>query len=55
MEHSNIAVRNSIKIDANHMIVVYRPLKDNEIERRIIQGPQLFMPAAEEWYLEYLS
>ncbi|KAK2170014.1 hypothetical protein LSH36_5g17031 [Paralvinella palmiformis] len=48
MEHSRIATRDAIKIDANHMVVVYQSLK-NRVERRIIQGPQLFVPAAEEW------
>ena len=52
MEHSRIATRDAIKIDANHMVVVYQSLK-NRVERRIIQGPQLFVPAAEEWYLEH--
>ena len=54
LEHSSVLVQDAKKIDANHMIVVYKQLKDNSVERRILQGPQLFMPAAEEWYLDFL-
>ncbi|WAR13617.1 hypothetical protein MAR_027797, partial [Mya arenaria] len=40
-------------LDSNHMIVVYKRLKDGDVQRRIIQGPTVFMPEAEEWLHEF--
>lgn len=45
----SIEVKQAIKIDANHMIVVYKRLKDSDVQRRVIQGPSVFVPEAEEW------
>ncbi|KAL5020118.1 hypothetical protein ScPMuIL_003010 [Solemya velum] len=47
--YDRVHVQEAIKIDANHMIVVYRSLKKGEVQRRIIQGPAVFVPEAEEW------
>lgn len=47
--HESIQVKDAKKIDANHMIVVYKRLKDSDVQRRIIQGPTVFVPEAEEW------
>ena len=49
LEHESIQVENAVKIDSNHLIVVYRQQVDNSVERRIIQGPTLFIPEAGEW------
>lgn len=51
MLHENINVMDALKLDANHMIVVYRRLKDSTVQRRIIQGPTVFVPEAEEWFV----
>lgn len=51
MLHENISVMDALKLDANHMIVVYKRLKDSTVQRRIIQGPTVFVPEAEEWYV----
>ncbi|GFS26910.1 POU domain protein [Elysia marginata] len=40
-------------IDGNHVLVVYRRLKGGQAERRIIQGPAVFIPGAEEWVHEF--
>lgn len=40
-------------IDGNHILVVYRRLKGGQAERRIIQGPAVFIPGAEEWAHEF--
>ncbi len=48
LELDSVTVKNCIKIDANHMIVVYKQL-EGVIDRRIVQGPTLFMPSAYEW------
>jgi len=39
----------AIRLDANHMLVIYKRLKDTTVQRRIIQGPDVFVPGAEEW------
>ncbi len=48
LELDSLLVKNSIKLDANHMIVVYKQL-EGIIERRIVQGPTIFVPSAHEW------
>lgn len=50
LEHTSIEVKDSVKIDSNHMVVVYRRLPNNSVERRIVQGPTLFIPQADEWW-----
>ena len=47
--HESIEVELANKVDANHMMVVYKRLKDSDVQRRIIQGPTVFVPEAEEW------
>lgn len=49
MIHEDITVKDALKLDANHLIVVYKRLKDTTVQRRIIQGPTVFVPDAEEW------
>jgi len=49
LELESIAVRNAIPLDANHLLVVYKQ-EEGHIERRIIQGPTIFVPNAFEWY-----
>lgn len=49
MLHESISVVDALKLDANHMIVVYKRLKDSSVQRRILQGPTVFVPEAEEW------
>ncbi|KAL4234685.1 hypothetical protein ACF0H5_006326 [Mactra antiquata] len=51
--HEDIAVKDALKLDANHLIVVYKRLKDDSVERKIIQGPTVFVPDAEEWLHEF--
>lgn len=55
LEHDCIKVEDAIKIDANHLIVVYKQLADNSVQRRIVQGPTLFVPDAGEWYVDICS
>ncbi len=49
LEYQTIHVLPATKIDANHQLVVYKKQKDNSVERRIVEGPTVFMPEAEEW------
>lgn len=51
--YESIQLRDATKIDANHLIVVYKRLKDNDVQRRIIQGPTVFVPEAEEWLHQF--
>lgn len=49
LEHESIYVRDGTKINANNVIVVYKRNPDQSVERRIIKGPVVFIPEAEEW------
>ena len=49
LEYQSIDVKPATKIDANHVLVVYKKMKDNHVERKIVEGPTVFMPEAEEW------
>ncbi|XP_033730756.1 uncharacterized protein LOC117320210 [Pecten maximus] len=51
--YDSITVKDATKIDANHLVVVYKRLKDNDVQRRIIQGPTVFVPEAEEWLHQF--
>jgi hypothetical protein len=48
-------VQKAIKVDSNHVLVVYHQLADNSVQRRIIQGPTLFVPEAGERYVDTYS
>ena len=50
LEHASVSVAQGIHIDSNHILVVYRKLKDSTVERRVIQGPTMFFPSADEWW-----
>lgn len=53
LQLESIKVASAKKIDANHMIVVYKRLKDSDVQRRVIQGPTVFVPEAEEWLHQF--
>ncbi len=48
LEVDTIFVKYVTKLDANHVIVVYKQL-EGKIDRRIVQGPCIFIPSAHEW------
>ena len=50
MEVESIVVEKSIKLDANHSLIVYKQ-HDEHIERRIVSGPTVFVPGPQEWYV----
>ena len=54
MEVESIVVKNSIQLDANHSLVVYKQ-HDEHIERRIITGPTVFVPGPQEWYVMHCT
>ena len=51
---SRTTLRQAQCVDANHTLVVYKRLKGGESQRRIVQGPALFIPEAEEWVHEFV-
>ena len=50
----SITVRNAIKLDANHTLVVYKQ-NEEHIERRIVSGPIVFVPGPQEWLVCVVS
>ena len=48
LEMDSILVRDAIRLDANHLLVVYKQ-ESGHIERRIVDGPTIFIPSAHEW------
>jgi hypothetical protein len=53
VEHLNVKVAEAIPLDANEAIVVYRQQSDGKVDRRIVRGPELFVPEAQEWLHEF--
>ncbi len=50
--HETIAVKDAININANESIVVY--VQDNgQVQRKLIRGPALHVPAENEWLHEF--
>lgn len=54
LEYRSISVEKATRIDSNHVIVVYRKKEDQSVERRVVQGPAIFVPEAEEWQVEVM-
>jgi hypothetical protein len=50
LEHETIKVEKLLQLKSSQMIVVYsKDNKSNSVERRLIQGPCVFMPQPNEW------
>lgn len=49
LEVESIEVKDAVKLDANHMLVVYKQ-EAGHIERRVVEGPTIFIPSAHEWW-----
>jgi hypothetical protein len=52
LDHAAIETRSAIVLDANEAIIVYTQEPDR-VGRRIVRGPALFVPAANEWLHEF--
>lgn len=48
-QYESIRVENLFKLIESQIIIVYRRLVNNEVERRLVQGPCVFMPEPNEW------
>ena len=46
--HESIQVEPCLALDSHEAIVVYRH-EDGAVQRRVVRGPSLFMPQADEW------
>src|SRR3954468_5670707 len=44
VEHLEIGVENAITLDANEALVVYRQEAEGKVQRRIVRGPEMFVP-----------
>ena len=51
LEHQSIQVCDAVRLAANHVIVVYRQNGSGCVERRVVEGPTVFVPQAEEWFV----
>lgn len=53
-EHESISVENGYKLNSSQLIIVYNQnLKTNQVVRRVIEGPCLFIPDASEWLHQF--
>lgn len=52
LEHAAVETRDALVLDANEAIIVYAQEPDR-VSRRIVRGPVLFVPAANEWLHEF--
>ena len=50
--HESIQVEPCLALDSHEAIVVYRH-EDGAVQRRVVRGPSLFMPQADEWLHEF--
>ncbi len=52
--HQQIWLKNAYILDDSQLIVVYTRLnKDDEVKRRIVRGPCVYMPLSNEWLHQF--
>ena len=52
--HKQIQCRDGIALDASSAVVVYKQVAEsNEVEQRVVYGPTLFLPTADEWLHDF--
>src|SRR5262245_27017189 len=49
VEHVGVDVADAVTLDANEALVVYRQDDDGKVKRRVVRGPELFVPESQEW------
>ena len=47
--YDSICAEDAIKLDANHIVVIYKRLPNGNVERRLVEGPAVVVPEAAEW------
>ena len=51
--YQSIKKKEMISLDGNEALVVYKQdVKSNQVKQHIKYGPTLFMPLANEWYVQ---
>lgn len=53
VRHLEITIESVLHIDAHEAVVVYRQLPAGAVDRRVVRGPALFVPQAEEWLHQF--
>jgi hypothetical protein len=53
VQHETIAAEDAIPVDAHQALVIYGRKAGEQVERRVLRGPALHMPAANEWLHEF--
>ncbi|XP_070551232.1 uncharacterized protein [Ptychodera flava] len=56
LEHERIEMLSGIKLNANQALIVYKTTAEKTgsiVERRIVYGPIVFIPTADEWLHEF--
>ncbi|XP_076438429.1 uncharacterized protein LOC143277472 [Babylonia areolata] len=52
--YDQIRTEDAIKLDANHVIIIYKRRPDGSAERRLVEGPAVVVPEATEWLHEFV-
>jgi hypothetical protein len=54
-EHNQIRLKTAFKLDESQLIIVYnRDPATNQVNRRIVRGPCVYVPLASEWLHEFV-
>src|SRR5262245_28134596 len=53
VEHAAVEVAEALTLDANEALVVYRQGENGKVDRRIVRGPEMFVPGAQEWLHQF--
>lgn len=51
--HQKIQIHKLINIEENEVMVVYNKSGNNKVEKKIIKGPEIYMPTVNEWTHEF--
>ena len=52
VEHKSIRITHALTIDSNEAVVVYRR-KGPDVQRRVVNGPAVYVPTEDEWLHEF--
>jgi hypothetical protein len=53
VEHQSITTEEATPVDAHQALVIYRRDADEQVTRRVLYGPALYVPEANEWLHEF--
>jgi hypothetical protein len=53
VEHESITTEEATPVDAHQALVIYRRDADEHVTRRVLYGPALYVPEANEWLHEF--